>query len=242
MKGKTALVTGAARRIGRAISIALAAAGANIVVHDHESLHDECEKLCDEIDQFGVKSRIVTADFENPDDYESLIDRALKVTGNLDILVNNASIFVADSLREADFRNLMRHMQINAWAPLVLGREFARLVTKGKIVNLLDTRISGYDWKHVSYILSKHVLYILTKMMAVEFAPGISVNAVAPGLILPPPGMDMSYLEEMAQTVPLKRYGGPEDIVEAVLFLLRSGFITGQVINVDGGRHLKEHE
>jgi pteridine reductase len=242
LQGKTAIVTGAARRIGRAISIALAEAGANIVVHDHQSLHGDCEKLCDEIDQFGITSRIVTADFESPDDYESLIGRALKVTGNLDILVNNASIFVGDALRDADFKNLMRHMQINAWAPLVLSREFARLVAKGKIINLLDTRINGYDWKHVSYILSKHVLYILTKMMAVEFAPGISVNAVAPGLILPPPGKDESYLQDMAQTVPLKRHGGPEDIVDAVLFLLRSDFITGQVINVDGGRHLKEHE
>ncbi len=242
LKGKTALVTGAARRIGRAISIALASAGANIVVHDHQSLHNECEKLCDEIDRFGVMSRIVTADFENPDDYASLIERALKVTGNLDILVNNASVFIGDTLRDADFGNLMRHMQINAWAPLVLSRDFARLAVKGKIINILDTRISGYDWKHVSYILSKHVLYVLTKMTAVEFAPGISVNAVAPGLILPPPGKDMSYLAEMAQTVPLKRYGGPEDIVDAVLFLLRSDFITGQIINVDGGRHLREHE
>ncbi len=242
LQGQTAIVTGAARRIGRAISIALAEAGANIVVHDHQSLQGECEKLCDELDKFGIVSRIVTADFESPDDYESLIGRALKVTGNMNILVNNASIFIGDTLRDADFKNLMRHMQINAWAPLVLSREFARLVTKGKIINLLDTRISGYDWKHVSYILSKQVLYILTKMMAVEFASSISVNAVAPGLILPPPGRDMSYLQEMAQTVPLKRHGGSSDIVDAVLFLLRSDFITGQVINVDGGRHLKEHE
>lgn len=242
LQGKTAIVTGAARRIGRAISIALAEAGANIVVHDHQSLQGECEKLCDELDQFGIISRIVTADFEKPDDYESLIGRALKVTGNLNILVNNASIFIGDTLRDADFKSLMRHMQINAWVPLVLSREFARLVTKGKIINLLDTRISGYDWKHVSYILSKQVLYILTKMMAVEFASGISVNAVAPGLILPPAGRDMSYLQEMAQTVPLKRHGGSSDIVDTVLFLLRSDFITGQVINVDGGRHLKEHE
>ncbi len=241
-QGKTAIVTGAARRIGRALSTALAEAGADIVVHDHQSLQGECEKLCDELDRFGIKSRIVTADFENPDDYESFIGRALKVTGRLDILVNNASIFIGDSLREADFKNLMRHVQINAWAPLVLSRQFAALAAGGKIINILDTRISGYDWNHVSYILSKHVLYILTKMMAVEFAPGVIVNAVAPGLILPPSGKDASYLREMAQTVPLKKYGSPKDIVEAVLFLLRSDFITGQVINVDGGHHLREHE
>lgn len=241
LHGETAIVTGAARRIGRAISTALGEAGANVVIHDHQSLQGECENLCDEIDRFGVKTWIVTADFEDPSDSATVIERALKAAGNLDMLVNSAAIFVADTLKDADFKNLMSHMQINAWAPLILSREFARLVMKGKIINLLDTRISGYDWRHVSYILSKHVLHILTKMTALEFAPGITVNGLAPGLILPPSGKDMSYLNNLAETVPLKRHGGPEDIVDAVLFLLKSDFITGQVINIDGGRHLMEH-
>lgn len=241
LQGKTAIVTGAARRIGREISTALGKAGANVVIHDHHSLQGECENLCDEIDRFGVKTWIVTADFEDPSDSASVIERALKVAGNLDVLVNSAAIFAGDNLRDADFKNFVSHMQINAWAPLILSREFARLAGKGKIINLLDTRISGYDWTHVSYILSKHVLHVLTRMTAVEFAPDITVNGVAPGLILPPPGKDVNYLNELAATVPLKRHGGPEDIVDAVIFLLRSDFITGQVINVDGGRHLMEH-
>ncbi len=239
--GKTALVTGAARRIGRAVSAALAEAGADVVIHDHESLHGECENLCDEIDRFGVRTWIVSADFEDPSDTASVIGRAVKAAGRLDILINSAAVFRADTLRDADFKDLMHHMQVNAWAPLVLSREFARAVGKGKIVNLLDTRISGYDWKHVSYILSKHALHVLTNMTALEFAPGITVNAVAPGLILPPPGKDVGYLEDLAKNVPLKRHGGPEDIVDAVLFLLRSEFITGQVIYADGGRHLMEY-
>jgi pteridine reductase len=241
LRGKTAVVTGAARRIGRAVSIALGEAGANVVIHDHQSLRGECENLCDEMDHLGVKTWIVTADFQDPSDSASLIDRALKVAGNLEMLVNSAAIFEGDTLRDADFKNLMNHMQINAWSPLILIREFSRLVGRGKIINLLDTRISGYDWKHVSYILSKHALHILTKMTALEFAPGITVNAVAPGLILPPPGKDVAYLDELAATVPLKRHGGTGDIVDAVLFLLRSDFITGQVIYVDGGRHLAEY-
>ena len=240
-QGKTAVVTGAARRIGRAISTALGEAGANVVIHDHQSLRGECENLCDEMDRLGVKTWIVTADFEDPADSASVIGRAQKAAGNIDILVNSAAVFQGDTLRDADFKNLMHHMRVNAWAPLILSREFARVAPRGKIINLLDTRISGYDWKHVSYILSKHALHILTKMTALEFAPGITVNAVAPGLILPPPGKDMSYLEELAATVPLKRHGGPPDIVDAVLFLLRSEFITGQVIYVDGGRHLTEY-
>ena len=240
-QGKTAVVTGAARRIGRAISTALGEAGANVVIHDHQSLRGECENLCDEMDRLGVKTWIVTADFEDPADSASVIGRAQKAAGNIDILVNSAAVFQGDTLRDADFKNLMHHMQVNAWAPLILSREFARVAPRGKIINLLDTRISGYDWKHVSYILSKHALHILTKMTALEFAPGITVNAVAPGLILPPPGKDMRYLEELAATVPLKRHGGPPDIVDAVLFLLSSEFITGQVIYVDGGRHLTEY-
>ncbi len=241
LQGKTALVTGAARRIGRAVSAALAGAGVNVVIHDHESLHGECENICDEMDRLGVRTWIVTADFEDPADTASVIGRALKAAGKLDILINSAAVFRPDTLRDADFKGLMDHMQVNAWAPLILSREFAGAAGKGKIINLLDTRISGYDWKHLTYILSKHALHILTKMTALEFAPGITVNAVAPGLILPPPGKDMGYLEGLAETVPLKRHGGPDDIVDAVLFLLESEFITGQVIYADGGRHLTEY-
>jgi NAD(P)-dependent dehydrogenase (short-subunit alcohol dehydrogenase family) len=122
----------------------------------------------------------------------------------------------------------------------VLSREFARLAGRGKIVNLLDTKIIGYDRAHVAYILSKHMLSVLTRMCALEFAPGITVNGVAPGLILPPLGKDENYLEQLARSVPLKRHGGPEDVAKAVVYLLTSDFVTGQVIFVDGGRHLLE--
>ncbi len=225
------------------MSLALAQAGADMIVHDHQSLRGECERLCDEIDRFGVRSRIITADFEAEADYGRLIGKAAEVTGRLDVLINNAAIFGEDSLGGADFGGLTRHMQINAWAPLVLGRDFARLATKGQIINILDTRASGpflYDLKHVSYVLSKHCLRVLTGMMALEFAPGIRVNAIAPGLILPPPGKDEGYLQEMARKVPLKMHGAPENITDAVLFLLGNDFMTGQVISVDGGRHLGE--
>ncbi len=177
-----------------------------------------------------------------PGDYEPFIGKAHGVTGRLDALINNAAIFEEDSLHGADHKKFTRHMQINAWAPLVLSADFARLALKGQIINILDTRVSGFfDRKHVSYVLSKHSLHILTKMMALEFAPAIRVNAVAPGLILPPPGKDEGYLKELAQTVPLKMHGSPENITDAVLFLLGNDFITGQVINVDGGYHLKEN-
>ena len=134
----------------------------------------------------------------------------------------------------------MRHLHVNAWTPLVLSREFARHAGRGKIINLLDTKIMGYDREHVAYILSKQMLAALTTMCAAEFAPAVTVNAIAPGLILPPSGKDETYLASLAQTVPLRRHGGPGDITDAALYLLKSDFVTGQVIYVDGGRHLRE--
>ena len=164
----------------------------------------------------------------------------MTTAGSIDILINNASIFSPSTLMDLGFGDLTRHMQVNAWAPFVISREFARLVGRGKIINLLDTKIHGYDQTHVAYILTKHMLSVLTRMCALEFAPGITVNAVAPGLILPPLGKDESYLEQLSPAVPLKRHGGPGDIANTVIYLLKSDFVTGQVIFVDGGRHLLE--
>ena len=240
LKGKTALVTGASKRIGREICLALATEGLDVVVHYSKS-REEAKKLTAELAEYGVKSWMAKADFENPREYNSLISRSLNLAGSLDILVNNASVFLPGRLREMSFEDFRLHTEVNAWVPLVLSREFAGLVKKGKIINLLDARIRGYDFLHVPYILSKHLLSILTDMMALEFAPDITVNGIAPGLILPPPGKGKQYLEKLMHTVPLKRHGNPKDIADAVVYLLRSDFVTGQIINVDGGLHLKEY-
>jgi pteridine reductase len=240
LQGKTALVTGAGKRIGRAIAIALAEEGVDIVIH-YPYAAEEASELCTELHGRRVKSWLVKADFEVAAEYETLIARSLEMAGSLDILVNNASIFPANTLENVDLAALMKNMQVNAWAPFVLSRDFSRLVGRGQIINFLDSRISGYDWKHVAYILSKHVLSVLTKMTALEFAPRIAVNGVAPGLILPPPGKDHTFLDRMADSVPLKRHGDPIYIADAVIYLLKTDFVTGEVINVDGGRHLMEH-
>lgn len=240
LQGKVALVTGAGRRVGRAIAIALAEEGVNIVIHYRYSA-EEASKLGRELHDRGMKSWLVKADFEDAAEYETLIARSLEMAGSLDILINNASIFPANTLQDVDVTALMKNMEVNAWAPFVLSRDFARLAGRGQIVNLLDSRINGYDWRHVAYILSKHVLSVLTKMTALEFAPNIAVNGVAPGLILPPPGKDHSFLDRMADTVPLERHGDPSYIADAVIYLLKSDFLTGEVIRVDGGRHLMEH-
>lgn len=241
IRGRTALVTGAAKRIGREISLLLAREGANVIVHYKRS-QTEAESLCGELTKLGVNAWSLKADFSVPSEYESLIDRSLELSsGQLDILINNASIFPKEDLETLSFNSMVQNLEINAWVPFLLSRKFAERVGSGKIVNLLDSRTIGYDWNHVGYILSKHVLTVLTEMTALAFAPKISVNGVAPGLILPPPGEPESYLDKMVNTVPLRRHGEPFDVAQAVLYLLKASFVTGNVIYVDGGRHLKEY-
>ncbi|HOJ34699.1 MAG TPA: SDR family oxidoreductase [Candidatus Hydrogenedentes bacterium] len=237
LRGKTALVTGGAKRLGRAISLALAREGVQVVVHYNTS-QQEAESFVKELRVLGVKSWAVAGNFEQPEVAEHVLEEARAQAGTLDFLINNASVFPSGTLWDLTPAELLRNVQINAVAPLLLSRAFAATKRPGHIVNLLDCRIVDYDAAHVPYHLSKRMLFSLTRMMAMEFAPEIQVNAVAPGLILPPEGKDESYLQSLAHTNPLKRYGAPEDIAAAVLFLLSSDFVTGQVIFVDGGRHM----
>jgi len=240
LKGETALITGAAKRIGRETALTLADQGVNVVIHFNRS-DSEARRLAEQLQLKGVKVWTVQADFRRSDEYQTLIERAQQAAGGLDILINNASIFPLETLKDLTWSELSANMEVNAWVPFVLSRQFAERIGRGKIVNLHDSRLKGYDWTHVGYILSKHVLAAMTRMMALEFAPNITVNAVAPGLILPPPGKDESYLQNLVHTVPLQRHGEAQDIADAVAFLVRSDFITGNVIYVDGGRHLHEY-
>jgi NAD(P)-dependent dehydrogenase (short-subunit alcohol dehydrogenase family) len=238
--GKTALVTGASRRLGREITRSLAKAGANVVVHYHRS-HAEALALCEDVQSLGVSAWPLPCDLSNPGLAHGLFDEALSVAGRVDILVNNASVFDEETLWETSDGSLRRNMQLHTLAPLILARAFAGQQRAGHIVNLLDTRVTAYDRKHAAYHISKRSLLTVTRMLAIELAPGIAVNAVAPGLILPPEGCDETYLENLTHTNPLQRHGCPADVTEAVLFLLGSRFITGQIVYVDGGYHMKGH-
>lgn len=240
--GKTALVTGAARRIGRATALALARAGANVIVH-YRSSEEQAHSLVEEISSLGVRAQALPADLAGAPAVESLLVDALRLTGRLDVLVNSASIFENAMLEEVSLEEFRRNFDINALAPFVLTRNLYRHVNGrqgiGVVVNLLDSRVTDYDRRHVAYALSKRMLHSLTQMTAMEFAPVLRVNAVAPGLILPPPGKDESYLERLRTTNPLQSYGTLEQVTDAVLFLVENAFVTGQTIWVDGGRHLK---
>jgi NAD(P)-dependent dehydrogenase (short-subunit alcohol dehydrogenase family) len=238
LKGQTGLITGGAKRLGRSLALALAHEGIHIVLHYHRSSLP-AEQLAESVRQMGGSCSTVQADLTDPRQAASLFAEAVTKAGPIDILINNASIFQAETLSHTTPESIQSNMQIHAIAPLMLSRSLAEQKRPAQILNILDTRAVCRDPQHIPYHLSKRTLLSLTRLLAEELAPSVTVNAVAPGLILPPEGEDEAYLEKLAHTNPLHRHGHPADIAEAALFLLRSEFITGQVIFVDGGHHMK---
>jgi NAD(P)-dependent dehydrogenase (short-subunit alcohol dehydrogenase family) len=224
LRGKTALVTGGAVRIGRAIADALAAEGADVIIHCRNSTPDW--------------PKIIQADLDDPDQCERLIEKAAGQFGPIDILINNAAVFHQASILNSSHETLMKELQPNLLAPFALIRGFALQKRPGKIVNLLDRRVTAHDTTCVPYMLSKKGLEELTKLAALELAPGIAVNAVAPGAVLPPPDKESDIAWEPAGIIPLERRPTPDDIADAVLYLLKSDILTGQTLFIDGGQHL----
>jgi hypothetical protein len=220
------------------MAMALAARGANVVIHFRSSA-DEAEETAEEARNLGVGAWTVRADLGRRAEVETLFGEAVDQAGFVDILINSASIFPESRLDAFTPDDLYANIDVNALAPLLLARAFVARAGRGAIINMLDTRYNDHDASHAAYHLSKRMLFTLTRMMAVEYAPDVRVNAIAPGLVLPPPGKDRQYLLDLAHTNPLGAIGGPDDIARAAVFLLESPFITGQVIFVDGGRHMK---
>jgi NAD(P)-dependent dehydrogenase (short-subunit alcohol dehydrogenase family) len=238
LSGKTALVTGAGKRLGRAIALTLAERGANVVLHCRLSVA-EAGRVAGAIRAMGRFAWVIQADLSRSEDAEAMIDRAAHEAGSLDFLINSASAFPEGRLVDMTPDEFHSILDVNAFSPFAAARRFAGLGGEGAVVNLLDARVTDYDREHAAYHVAKRVLRDFTRMMAVEFAPSVRVNAVAPGLILPPDGKDESYLDGLAGTNALRRHGCAEDVAEAVAFLLQSDFVTGQVLYVDGGRNLR---
>src|SRR5262249_48814002 len=167
LKGQTALVTGAARRVGQAIAVALADRQVNVVIHYRHSA-TRAEELRHSLITRGAQAFCVGADFDNPDEADSLIERAHAVAGPIQILINSASEFQPEALDAMTHASLVHSMTVNAWAPFTLTRAFAHQTTNGKVVNFIDAQISGSDLSHASYILSKYQLATLTTMTALQ--------------------------------------------------------------------------
>jgi len=238
LAGKTAIVTGGARRLGRQIALGLAREGVNLIIHYCHSATQATE-LAGQVQQMGVKVWPIQADLSDPVQADGLASKAIETAGAIDILINNASYWPQDTIWDMTAKQLQTCMDVHVMAPIILAKALARQERAGHIINILDTRITDYDRRHISYHLAKRTLLAVTRILALELAPRIAVNAIAPGLILPPDGHGPEYLAKLADTNPMNRYGDPQDVVDALLFLLNSRFITGQVIYVDGGFHMR---
>lgn len=236
----TAIVTGGAKRLGKEIALTLAKEGINVILHYNTS-REEAEKTKKEIEEFKVKCWTISADFSDQEAINMLMDRAFSLTDDIKFLINNSSIFPLGKWDKVEFQDFISTFKVNSLAPYLLAIRFANKLgnREGKVVNIIDSIISGYNFERYPYYLSKKLLETITYSLALKLAPNITVNAVAPGLILPPEGMGYDYLEKLKENVPLKRYGSPKDVANAVIFLLKSDFITGQIIYIDGGEHLK---
>ena len=234
---KTALVTGAAKRIGEAIALMLAGLGYKIALHYNHSQR-EAQVTADKIKKLGTQCELFCCDLSNEEQTISLISRVYKKFPDLNLLVNSASIFEKSKFDVKDIKLFNDHFAINLKAPFILSCEFYRLCKSGQIINLLDTNIVKNKTVHVAYLLTKKSLADMTKLAAIEFAPHIRVNGIAPGLILPPNGQTSEYLDRMAKDIPLKRRGDESYIARSVKFLLENDFLTGQFLFNDGGEHL----
>ena len=232
---RTVLVTGAAKRFGRAIALDLAAHGWNVVIHYNASESD-AHAAAEDARAFGVEAKTVRADLAREEDVRGLIAKA----GSLDALVNNASIFEYDDWQSATRASWDRHMEVNLRAPFVLAQDFARQLggREGAIVNIIDQRVLKPTPQFMSYSVSRAGLHWLTATLAQALAPKVRVNAVAPGpSFIGARQSEEHYAKQRASTI-LGRGAEVEDLLGAVRYVLEARSVTGEMIAVDGGQHL----
>ena len=236
-QGKTALVTGGAQRVGRAISLALARAGTNLIINYHSS-RDVAEETAAEARALGVEVLIHRADVANCEQVETMVTAAVHHFGSVDILINNASLFQKTPLPTKDFEPWHRVTGVLIDGAFYCANAVARAMlqnSEGVIVNIVD--LSAWQpWPDfAAHSIGKAALLALTRQLALELAPIVRVNAVAPGPVLPPRDYSPARIERTARRTLLNRWGTPDDVAEAVLFLIRANYVTGEVIVVDGG-------
>jgi pteridine reductase len=240
LHGKSILITGAARRLGRLFALACARAGADVVIH-HGHSDEEAENVRAEIAGLGRRAWVIQADLDDSPQAKNLIPRINESTP-LHGLVNSAAIFESLTLENTSLEDWQKHIAINLTAPFLLSQTFAkqahaRSVQGARIVNILDWRALRPGADHFPYTISKAALASMTKALAVALAPNITVNGLALGAILPP--ADRNVNPEIVKSIPAKRWSKENEAEEALLFLLSGPtYITGEILHVDGGRHL----
>jgi NAD(P)-dependent dehydrogenase (short-subunit alcohol dehydrogenase family) len=239
-KEPAALVTGAARRIGRAIALDLGRQGWRVAVHYHGSKR-EAEQVVAEIVKAGGSAQAFAADLGDAAKATRMLGRASAALGPLSLLVNNAAIFERDEPLTATPKSWDAHLDVNLKAPFFLSQAFARQLpakAEANIINLIDMRVWRLGPHFTSYTLSKSGLWAMTRMLAQAFAPRIRVNGIGPGPVLPSPRQSARQFARACASTPLGRGASPGEIVTAVRFILASPAMTGQMIALDGGLHL----
>jgi NAD(P)-dependent dehydrogenase (short-subunit alcohol dehydrogenase family) len=234
-----ALVTGAARRIGRAIAEDLAAHGFAVAIHYNTS-HGEAVRLADSIAATGARTAIVDGDLADPQVATRIVEKAAKALGPLTLLVNNASIFEKDSIGSLDHTLWVRQMTVNLAAPVFLTEAFAHQVPddiEGNVVNLIDQRIWRPTPATFSYQPPNSAFAVATEMLALALAPKVRVNGIAPGPVLPSEHQSPEAFEKMTHALPVGHPLALADFGRAVRFLVETRSITGQIIALDGGQH-----
>jgi NAD(P)-dependent dehydrogenase (short-subunit alcohol dehydrogenase family) len=241
LQGTVALVTGGARRVGRAIALELAGAGCDVALHCHRSRGD-AQEVANRIVAAGRRCEVVPGDLRRPEAAGEIVERTVAALGGLQILVNNASVFERMTLESFSIDDWDRTMRINVTAPAALAAAAREHLLRagGKIINLCDIAADRPWPGHLAYCASKAALVCLTKTLARALAPRVQVNGVAPGIAVFPEDYEDQVRQRLVDKVPLKRAGTPEDIARTVRFLAESGdYITGQILNVDGGRSIR---
>lgn len=240
LRGRVAVVTGGGVRVGRAIALGLAGAGSDVFIHYNRSA-GSAEATADEARALGVRSEIGAADLSDPSTARELLDLATEALGTPSILVNSASGFPTDTVSDVTLDDWRRTLDLTLASPVFATQALANTLPDdldGAVVNITDVRTHSPYREHFSYIVAKGGIDTFTRTAALQLAPRIRVNAVALGVILPPPGEDDDYASRLAAELPLERVGGTAPVVAAVLSLLENDFVTGEIVRVDGGGHL----
>ncbi len=234
-----ALITGAAQRIGKAMAEHLAARGWDIAIHYNQSVVKAAE-LARQLSEEHPGQRFMTFQADLLDDRETelLLPDVIEKMGKPALLINNASLFDPNTLAATSTAFFDQQITVNLKAPFILMREFINRCGEGLVINMADTRITSNQQGFAAYSLAKKSLWELTKMAAAAFGPDIRVNAIAPGLTLAPAGKGEAYLQKLAENIPLKRPGGIQPILDALDYILKNDYLTGQLLFCDGGQHL----
>jgi pteridine reductase len=239
LEGRTALVTGAGRRIGRAIATALGERRMRVAVHYHGSA-DGARQTAADIERAGGSAAVFPADLREPLGPKRLVDAVAATFGTLDVLVNSAAVMQRQPLDAVTPADWDATFALNARAPFFTSLAArAHMAGGGAIVNIADLAAFETWPAYIPHGLSKGVVVTMTRALARTLAPTIRVNAVAPGAVLLPEGWDAEAAERLRHTTPLERLGSANDVVGAVIYLLEADYVTGETIVVDGGRHVR---